>query len=201
MRIYSAVTCSASEASLKQSPTQSMMRSVFPALTFLLAASGCKTESTAPATPTSYHITATITGANTCAVNAPDNVYTSIGNITGDVPKKFVSTFNKNYHGFSCWVSVDGGVSEKLGAGFFNVIFSGNTLGKPLAVGTYGVKFEILDETPPMLATIRFKTLNLNGDEYRPLDNAVGSITVDSTADGSRNIHVDLRAIRYSYNF
>jgi hypothetical protein len=63
------------------------------------------------------------------------------------------------------------------------------------------VKFEILDNTAPMMATIRFKTLNLNGDEYRPLDNAAGSIVVDSTADGTRNIHVDLQAIRFSYNF
>jgi hypothetical protein len=123
-----------------------------------------------------------------------------VGNITGDVPKKFVSTYNANYHGFSCWVSVDGGVSEKSGAGFFNVIFSGNTLGKPLAVGSYGVRFVILDDTPPMMATIRFKTLLLNGDEYRPMDNAPGSIVVDSTADGTRNIHVDLQAIRYSYS-
>ena len=177
------------------------MRSFVPALTLLFAASGCKMESTTPPAPTTYHITAAVTGANTCVVNAPDNVYSSTNNITGDVPKKFVSTYDKNYHGFSCWVSVDGGVSEKLGAGFFNVIFSGNTLGKPLAVGNYGVKFELLDETPPMNATIRFKTMNLNGDEYRPLDNAVGSIVVDSTADGTRNIHVDLQAIRFSYSF
>jgi hypothetical protein len=177
------------------------MRPIFPALVVLLAASGCKVEATAPQTTQTYHITATITGSNTCTVTAPDNVYSSVNNFTGDQPKKFISTFDKNYHGFSCWVSVDGGVSEKLGAGFFNVIFSGNTLGKPLAVGSYGIKFQLLDETPPMMATIRFGTLNLNGDEYRPLDNAVGSIVVDSTADGSRNIHVDLQAIRYSANF
>jgi hypothetical protein len=178
-----------------------MMRPILPLVTLLLVASGCKVETTAPATPDTYHITATISGANTCSVNAPDHVYTSVNNITGDKPRNFVSTYDANYHGFSCWVSVDGGVSEKLGAGFFNVIFSGNTLGKPLAVGSYGVKFEILDNTPPMMATIRFKTLNLNGEEYRPLDNAAGSIVVDSTADGTRNIHVDLQAIRFSYNF
>jgi hypothetical protein len=134
-------------------------------------------------------------------VNAPDNVYSSVNNFYGDKPNKFVSTYDANYHGFSCWVSVDGGKSEAQGAGFFNVVFSGNTLGKPLAVGNYGVKFEILDTTPPMMATVRFKTLNLNGDEYRPVDNAVGSIVVDSTADGTRNIHVDIQAIRFSFNF
>lgn len=175
------------------------MRPYFPSLVVLLAVSGCKVESTTPQAPTTYRIQATITGENTCSVTAPDNVYTSVGLITGDVPRKFVSTFNKNYHGFSCWVSVDGGQSERLGAGFFNVIFSGNTLGQPLAVGSYGIRFELLDETPPMMATIRFKTLLLNGDEYRPLDNAVGSIVVDSTADGTRNIHVDLQAFRFSF--
>ena len=178
------------------------MRSIFPALAVLLAASGCKVvEPTTPVDPTMYHITATITGSNTCSVTAPDNNYSSINNITGDLPRKFVSTYDRNYHGFSCWVSVDGGVSEKLGAGFFNVIFSGNTLGKPLAVGSYKLKFEVLDETPPMNATIRFKTLKLNGDEYRPLDTSAGSIVVDSTTDGTRNIHIDLQAFRFSYSF
>ena len=176
------------------------MRPLFPALTLLLlAVAACKVETTTPANPTMYHITATVTGANTCSVTAPDNTYSSINNITGDQPKKFVSTYDKNYHGFSCWVSVDGGVSEKLGAGFFNVVFSGNTLGKPLAVGSYKVRFELLDETPPMNATIRFKTLNLNGDEYRPLDNSTGTIVVDSTADGTRSIRVDLQTFRFSY--
>lgn len=179
-----------------------MMRSILPAFALLAVTAGCKiAEPTAPATPASYHITGTISGANTCSVNAPDNLYTSVNNISGDVPKKFISTFDKFYHGSSCWVSVDGGVSEKLGAGFFNVIFSGNTLGKPLAVGNYGIRFQILDDTPPMMATIRFGTLNLDGDEYRPLDNAVGSIVVDSTADGTRNIHVDLQTIRFSTKF
>jgi hypothetical protein len=178
------------------------MRSILPALALVLVASSCKVaEPTQPATPATYHITATISGNNTCTVTAPDTTYSSTNNFTGDKPKKFVSTYDANYHGFSCWVSPDGGQSDTHGAGFFNVIFSGNTLGKPLAVGNYGVRFEIIDNTPPMMATIRFKTLNLNGDEYRPVDNAVGSIVVDSTADGTRNIHVDIQAIRFSYNF
>lgn len=177
------------------------MRSIFPALAVLLASSGCKVESTAPVDPTMYHITATISGSNTCSVTAPDNTYTSVNNISGDQPKKFVSTYNANYHGLSCWVSVDGGVSEKSGAGFFNVIFSGNTLGQPLAVGSYKVRFEVLDTAPPMNATIRFNSSYLQGDEYRPLDTSTGTIVVDSLADGTRNIHVDLQAIRYSYDF
>ena len=58
----------------------------------------------------------------------------------------------------------------------------------------------ILDDTPPMMATMRFQALNLNGDEYRPLDGAPGSIVVDSAADGTRTVHVDLQVIRYSYH-
>lgn len=179
------------------------MRPIFPALALILAAAGCKvTDSATPPQPTMYHITAELSGSNTCSVTAPDNVYTSTNNFNlGDKPKKFVSTYNANYHGFSCWVSVDGGKSEALGAGFFNVIFSGNTYGQPLAVGTYKLKFEILDETPPMSASIRFKTLNLNGDEYRPLDTSEGTIVVDSTADGTRNVHVNIQAFRWSPSF
>ncbi len=83
-------------------------------MALLLAASACKvTESTKPLVPpVMYHISATISGSNTCVVNAPGNVvYSSTNNITGDVPRKFVSTYDKNYHGFSCWVSVVGGMS------------------------------------------------------------------------------------------
>lgn len=177
------------------------MRPFYSVLALALAASACKTNTTAPVAPPAVHVTATVSGANTCAVTTPDQSYASIGQITGDVPAKFIGTVDKNYHGLSCWVSVDGGVSAKSGDGFLNIIFSGNNYGKPLAVGTYGLRLEILDNTPSMMATIRFHPSSLGGDELRPLDNAVGSITVDSTASGARNIHVDLQAVRYGYGF
>ncbi|MEO5904326.1 MAG: hypothetical protein ABIQ55_09965 [Gemmatimonadaceae bacterium] len=172
------------------------MRSCF-VLAVALAAAGCKTDSTTPEAPVTFRVTATITGTNTCAVNALEKSYGSIGQIAGDKPTKFVGTLDKNYHGLSCWVSADGGVTTTGGDGFFNIIFSGNTLGKPLAVGTYGLRFEIFDGTPLMMATIRFGSSSIGGDELRPLDNAQGAITVDSTANGTRNIHVDLQAVRY----
>ena len=173
------------------------MRSSLVVLGLALAVASCKIES-APVEPlATFHVVANVTGSNTCSVNALDKSYGSIGQITGDKPTKFISTFNKNYHGFSCWVSADGGVTTNGGDGFLNIVFSGNTLGQPLAVGTYGLRFEILDNTPPMMATIRWGSSSIGGDELRPLDNAEGTITVDSTATGARNIHVDLQAIRY----
>lgn len=177
------------------------MRSYF-VLALAVAASGCKIDSTTTAEPpVMFHITATISGNNTCAVNALDKSLSSIGQIAGDKPTKFVGTLDKNYHGLSCWVSADGGVSTTGGDGFFNVIFSGNTLGKPLAVGTYGLRFEILDTTPDMMATVRFGSSTIGGDELRPLDDAQGSVMVDSTANGTRTIHVDVQAIRYHRGF
>jgi hypothetical protein len=174
------------------------MRSFLSPLIITLIAAACAKEPTAPAP--AFHITATISGSNGCTVNAPDAIYSSSGVFNGDQPKKFVSTYDKNYHGFWCWVSVDGGASERLGAGNFFLAFSGNTLGKPLAVGKYGISFDMLDDTPPMTASVRFQTLNLNGDEYRALDNAAGSVVVDSAADGTRTVHVDLQVVRYSYH-
>lgn len=176
------------------------MRS-YLALALALAAMACKTDSTTTEPPVTFHVVATVSGANTCAVSALDKNYASIGQIKGDVPSKFIGTLDKNYHGLSCWVSVDGGQTINGGDAFMNVIFSGNTLGKPLAVGTYGLRFEILDNTPEMMATIRIGSSSIGGDELRPLDNAQGSITVDSTANGTRNIHVDLQAIRYHRGF
>ena len=167
-------------------------------LALTVAASACKVDSATTAEPpVTFHVVATVSGANTCAVNTLDKSLSSIGQISGDKPTKFVGTLDKNYHGLSCWVSADGGVSTNGGDGFFNVIFSGNNLGKPLAVGTYGLRFEILDTTPEMMATVRFGSSILGGDELRPLDNAQGAIVVDSTANGTRVIHVDLQAIRY----
>ena len=174
------------------------MRSLLSLTLVVLVAAACAKEPTAPAN--TFHISATLSGANGCTVSAPDTVYRSAGLFSGDQPKKFVSTFDNYYHGFWCWVSVDGGVSEKAGAGNIYVVFSGNTFGKPLAVGNYGVRFDILDTTPPMMASIRFQALNLNGDEYRPVDNAPGSIVVDSASDGTRTVHINLDVVRYSYH-
>lgn len=173
-----------------------MMR-YLSALAVLAVVAGCVEPTAAPA-PQTFHLSATLSGANGCTVNAPDNVYYSTGLFFGDQPKKFVSTFDKNYHGFGCWVAVDGH-SEAQGAANLYVVFSGNTFGKPLAVGTYGVRFEVLDDTPAQMATIRFQSLNLGNDELRPLDNAAGSIVVDSASDGTRSVHIDLQVIRYTY--
>jgi len=153
------------------------------------------------AAPT-YRVQATITGTNTCSVSALDASYGSIGQISGDKPAKFIGTFaDKGYHGSSCWVSTDGGVTANGDNGFINVIFSGNTFGQPLQVGTYGLKLDILDDTPPMMASIRFHPASLANDELRPLDGAVGNIVVDSTASGVRSIHIDLQATRWHYGF
>jgi hypothetical protein len=180
------------------------MRFSYLVVALVATSSACKAvDSAAPFVPApTYHVQATITGSNTCSVNALDASYGSIGQITGDKPSKFVGTLSdKGYHGFSCWVSTDGGVTANGDNGFINVIFSGNTFGQPLKVGTYGLKLEILDDTPPMMATIRFHPASLSNDELRPLDNAVGSIVVDSTASGVRNIHIDLQATRWHYGF
>ncbi len=176
------------------------MRHSYLAVSLLAVVAACKPDSTAPAAVPTLRVVANVSGSNTCSVNTLDASYGSIGQIRGDVPAKFVGTLaDKGYHGFTCWVSTDGGVTANGDNGFINVIFAGNTYGKPLAVGTYGLRLEILDDSPPMTATIRFHPASLGNDELRPLDNAVGSIVVDSTASGVRNIHIDLQAVRWHY--
>ncbi len=178
------------------------MRSSCLALALVVAAAGCKTDTTSPEAGPTYRVVANISGTNTCSVNTLDASYGSVGQIRGDVPKKFVGTLaDKGYHGFTCWVSTDNGVTANGDNGFINVIFAGNTYGKPLDVGTYSLRFYILDDSPPMTATIRFHPASLNNDELRPLDNAVGSIVVDSTANGTRSVHVDLQAVRWHSGF
>ncbi|MBA3727385.1 MAG: hypothetical protein H0W86_13375 [Armatimonadetes bacterium] len=176
------------------------MRSSYLAIALFAVAVSCKNDTTQPQVLPTIRLVANVTGSNTCSVNTLGTSYGSIGQIRGDVPTKFVGTLpNKGYHGFTCWVSTDGGVTANGDNGFINVIFSGNTYGKPLDVGTYALRFEILDDSPPMTATIRFHPASMNNDELRPLDNTVGNIVVDSTASGVRNVHIDLEAVRWRY--
>ena len=172
------------------------MRSSLLAFAFVAAASACKTDTTAPVAGPTFRVVADVTGSNNCSVNTLNKSYSSIGQIRGDVPTKFIGTLaDKSYHGFGCWVATDGGDADLI------VVFSGNSFGKPLAVGTYGLRLDLLDDTPPMMASIRFYTASLGNDELRPLDNAVGSVVVDSSASGARRIHVDVQATRWYRGF
>jgi len=81
------------------------------------------------------------------------------------------------------------------------VLFSGNNFGKPLAVGTYALSREVLDDTPLGFAAVSFRTAFLGVDKLRTMDNAVGSVVVDSTASGARRIRVDAEVVRWGRGF
>jgi hypothetical protein len=161
----------------------------------VMACEPTKVSDTAP----TYRLTATVTQNNTCQVSVQDRVYSSVNVVRGDVPKAFIGTLpNATYHGFGCWVSVDGGVSPKDGDGDLVVIFSGNNFGKPLDPGTYPLKLEILDDTPVGFANVTFRPSNLNGDRLTTMDGAQGSVIVTATADGGRMITIDTQVSRYN---
>jgi hypothetical protein len=118
-----------------------------------LALAGCDKSATTPDVPPAYHLTATITASNNCSVSVMDKDYSSIGQIRGDVPTSFIGTVpEKSYHGFGCWVATSGGDGDLI------VLFSGNNLGKPLAVGTYPLVHEVLDNTPLGRAAVSFRS-------------------------------------------
>lgn len=170
----------------------------FPLLAAAAAIFGvaaCADKATAPP-PIVYHLSATITEANNCAVAVLDKNYQSNGMIRGDVPKAFVGTVpDKSYHGFGCWVATTGGDGDLI------VLFSGNNLGKPLAVGSYTPTREILDETPPMRAQVRFQTSEIGTDKLVTMDNLAGSIVVEATPTGGRVIKVDTDVVRWYTSF
>lgn len=156
----------------------------------LLVISACK-ESVAPEAPL-VRILATVTEANTCAVTTLGKSYSSVGQIKGDVPARFVGTLaGEPYHGFACWVSTSGG------DGSLTVIFSGNNIGKPLAPGTYSLRQDLLFDTPPGMASVSFYTSTLGSHRLKTLDNANGSVIVEETASGGRIIRVDVDAVEY----
>jgi hypothetical protein len=149
---------------------------------------GCVENATAPVTEF-FHLSATVTSSNTCAVTAMDKQYSSVNQVRGDVPDKFVGTVaGAGYHGFGCWVASNSVAGED---GDLIVLFSGNNLGKPLEPGTYGLVHEVYDDTPIGKAAITFRPSALVGANLRTLDTSSGNVIVDLTPDGGRTIRVE----------
>jgi len=173
-----------------------MRYSLLASASVILAISACQ-ESAAPEPPPTFRLTATVTDANTCSVTTMEKSFSSIGQIRGDVPTKFIGTVaEKSYHGMGCWVATEGGDGDLI------VLFSGNNFGKPLAVGTYPLRREVLDDTPLGFASVTFRSSQLlGGDKMRTMDNAVGSVVVEATPSGGRLIRVDVEVVRWGSTF
>ena len=158
-----------------------------------LALVACE-KTTTPDIPPTYHLNATVTAANTCAVSVLDTNYSSIGQIRGDTPAKFVGTVNDTYHGFGCWVSTSGGDGDLI------VIFSGNNLGKPLAPGTYALARQIYNETPRGFAAVSFRPSSI-GEKLRTMDGAAGNVIVEDDGKGGLTIRVEAEVVRWGEVF
>ena len=163
-----------------------------------LAVLGCTENATAPDQEI-FHISATVTAANTCAVTAMDKQYSSSNMVRGDVPDKFIGTVaERSYHGFGCWVGSNSVAGED---GDLIVLFSGNNLGKPLAPGTYPLVHEVLDNTPLGMASVTFRPSSLGGDKLRTLDGAAGNVVVESDGNGGVTIRVNADLVRWGSVF
>ncbi|MEO5589436.1 MAG: hypothetical protein ABIS03_07605 [Gemmatimonadaceae bacterium] len=173
-----------------------MKLSVLAAAAAVLSFSACVENAAAPETPAPVRLRATVTESNSCDVSVMSKAYSSKGQIRGDVPSQFVGTVaGQSYHGFGCWVSTSGGDGDLV------VLFSGNNLGKPLAVGTYTLSREILDNTPLGKASVAFRPSDLGGDKLRTLDDASGTVVVEITPGGGRKIVIDVDVERWGRAF
>lgn len=162
----------------------------------ILGVAACKTDNAIVGPAPAYRLKATVTEANSCDVSVMDKSYSSLGQIRGDVPKTFMGTVAQaSYHGFGCWVATSGGDGDLI------VLFSGNTLGKPLEPGTYPLSREILDDTPLGRANVTFRPSTLQGDKLTTLDNASGSVVVEATPTGGRTITIDVDVTRWGRAF
>lgn len=170
-----------------------MRYSLFAASFALVSATGCVNEASAPGPVPIYRLTAIVTENNECTVSVLNKTYSSIGQVRGDVPTKFIGTVkDKSYHGFGCWVKTADGDGDLV------ILFSRNAFQKPLDVGTYPLNLEILDETPAMTASVTFRPSSLGGDNLRTMDGASGNVVVDSTATGARRIRADVDVVRWT---
>jgi hypothetical protein len=171
------------------------MRYTFLALSAAsLGILGCA-ENTAPPPAETFHISATVTASNTCAVTAMDKQYASNNMVRGDLPDKFVGTVaDRSYHGFGCWVGSNSVAGED---GDLIVLFAGNNLGKPLEPGTYSLAHEIYNDTPLGKAAVTFRPSALGGATLKTLDTSTGSVVVELTPDGGRTVRVEVDAVEW----
>jgi hypothetical protein len=172
-----------------------MRLQILSASVALLGIVACENNTILEVAPT-FHLSATVTEGNSCNVSVMGKDYVSNGMVRGDVPTAFVGTVaNSSYHGFGCWVATNGGDGDLI------VLFSGNTLGKPLDVGTYPLSRELLDNTPLGRANVTFRPSDLQGDKLTTLDDAVGSVIVEATPTGGRIVKVDVEVSRWGRAF
>ena len=175
----------------------SMKITAFAISAAALGLMACVEKTTTPDRPPVVKLSATVTSANSCNVSVNDYNYSSLGQIRGDVPQKFVGTVeNKSYHGFGCWVQTDGGDGDLI------VLFAGNNLGKPLAPGTYPLVHEIYDNTPLGVAAVTFRPSYWGGgDRFKTLDTSAGSVIVENDGNGGLTIRVDAEVARWGSVF
>ena len=72
-------------------PLMSMRYTILALSAASLGILGCTENTTAP-DPEVFHLSATVTASNTCAVTAMDKQYSSVNQVRGDLPDKFVGT-------------------------------------------------------------------------------------------------------------
>ncbi len=167
------------------------MRNKFGLAAALLALVACE-QTSAPFEPPVFRVTATVTDDNKCTVSAMGKTYTSSGQIRGDKPSQFVGSMpNVNYHGFGCVVHADGLPGDII------VQFSRNNFGKPLEPGTYPISLDIVDESRPQTASVRFDSQDYGPYKLRTSDKSAGSVIVEETATGGRRITVDVEMIQW----
>lgn len=159
-----------------------------------LALLGCA-ETTTPPAPAVFRVSATVTASNTCSVTAMDQQFTSINQVRGDLPDKFIGTVeDASYHGFGCWVASNTVTGQD---GDLIVLFSGNNLGKALEPGTYGIVHEIYDDTPLGKAAVTFRSSTMDNYKLRTTDTSSGTVTVEETPDGGRTVRVDVDVVEW----
>lgn len=165
-----------------------------PALAVFIVSAGCAKEPVAPAEGRTFALVATITESSQCTMSFLGKDYKSENKIRGDVPSKFIGTIpDKSYHGFGCVVD------NPAGEGDLIIVFSGNRFGQPLAVGTYQLATDILNETPPMRANVTFRSAVIDAERFSTFDGARGSVVVDSIANGGRRVRVDVDVFLYQH--
>ena len=158
-----------------------------------LVAAGCVQDLSAPTTPETIPLRATITADNRCTVETLGQTFTSIGQVRGVTLPTFTGSLeSQGFHAVGCWVAMSDGTD-----GDFVLTFSGDSFQKPFESGSYLPRFEPPYGSTEKLVSVTFRTQALPDHRLRTIDQSTGSVTIETAPGGARTIRVDLSVIKF----
>ncbi|MDP9177821.1 MAG: hypothetical protein M3O61_09090 [Gemmatimonadota bacterium] len=158
-----------------------------------IVVTGCVQDLSGPPPSETIPLRATITADNRCTVETLGRTYTSIGQVRGAILPTFIGSLESSgFHAVGCWVAMSDGTD-----GDFVITFSGNSFQKPFEPGSYLPRFEPPFGSSEKLASVSFRTVALQNERLKTIDQSKGAVTIEVGPGGVKTIRVDVTVVKY----